>query len=105
MLGNLRVTVTVCTVVKSKVKVLQNFVAFSAYMNFIDTIIDKLRYIIRLLITVLKDSAHTRSPERPALNEGWYKLSEDLGLKYVVPFNIFVRSNCRNFFSLRKSRA
>ena len=26
---------TVCTVVKSKVKILQNFVAFSEYMNFI----------------------------------------------------------------------
>ena len=25
---------TVCTVVKSKVKILQNFVAFSEYMNF-----------------------------------------------------------------------
>ena len=27
---------TVCTVVKSKVKISQNFVAFSEYMNFID---------------------------------------------------------------------
>ena len=28
---------TVCTVVKSKVKILQNFVAFSEYMNYVDT--------------------------------------------------------------------
>ena len=34
ILRNLHLTLTVCTAVKSKVKILQNFVAFSEYMNF-----------------------------------------------------------------------
>ena len=34
MAMDIQAKLTVCTVVKNKVKILQNFVAFSEYMNF-----------------------------------------------------------------------